>query len=235
MKLEIRGVGWVMPAGIGGSQSGAAFQFGSGALPRLRSKLFLDAAHPRYGRFDLYAKAGFGAIAMALRSAGMERWEQKRPIGLVVGTQRGCLENDVAYFKTAVPEGGALASPNLFAYTLPTSMLGEASIQFGLTGPSFVVDSTRPGQLDGVHMALDMLHWGLCETIVAGWCDVNSTILDRSSNDPCGAVFVVLSRNSVKATWQWDEKQLMYQNTPIDDIERLVHVVLENDAPGDRV
>ena len=233
MRLEIRGIGWVTPSGLGGSRSGAAFRLGSGVLPRLRSKLFLDAAHPRYGRFDLYAKAGFGAIALALRSAGLTRWEQKRPIGLVVGTQRGCLENDVAFFETAIPEGGALASPNLFAYTLPTSMLGEASIQFGLTGPSLVVDNIHPGQLDGIYAALDMIHWGLCDTIVAGWCDVDSKMFDEDSSTPCGAVFAVLSRSSEGAAWQWDEGQLTYENTPIDNIERLVHVVLENDTTGD--
>ncbi len=235
MRLEIRGVGWVTPLGIGDSRSGAAFRLGSGALPRLRSRMFLDTVHPRYGRFDLYAKAGFGAIAMALRSAGLERWEQKRPIGLVVGTQRGCLENDMAYFRTAATEGGALASPNVFAYTLPTSTLGEASIQFGLTGPSFVVDSTHPGRLDGIHAALDILHWGFCETIVAGWCDVESAILEGNSGDPCGAVFAVLSRGGEEAAWQWDKGRLTYRDAPVDDIERLVHVVLENDSADGRV
>lgn len=235
MKLEIHSVGWVTPAGIGHSRSDAAFRFDPGTLPRLRSKQFLDEVHPRYGRFDLYAKAGFGAIAMALRGAGLDRWHRKRPIGLVVATQRGCLENDMAYFQTAAWDGGAMASPNLFAYTLPTSMLGEASIQFGLTGPSFVVDNTHPGRLDGVHMALDMLGWGLCETIVAGWCDVNSDILPGSSTDPCGAVFVVLTRNPGRGIWQWDEKTLTHRDASIDGIEQLVRVVLENDTAERRV
>ena len=235
MKLKINGAGWVTPGGFGHSGGDATFRFGPGELPRLRSKLLLDAVHPRYGRFDLYAKAGFGAVAMALRGAGLDQWEQKRPIGLVVATQRGCLENDVAYFQTVVPEDGTLASPNLFAYTLPTSMLGEASIQFGLTGPSFVVDNTHPGQLDGIHMALDMLHWGLCETIVAGWCDVNSGIREGNATDPCGAVFVVLTRSPEQATWQWDERQLCHQGAPIDEIEQLVRVVLENDTTERRV
>jgi len=235
MRFEIQGLGWVTPGGIGHSRSGAAFEFASGTLPRLRSKMFLDAVHPRYGRFDLYAKAGFGAVAMALRSAGLEQWKQKRPIGLVVGTQRGCFENDVAYFQTAATEGGALASPNLFAYTLPTSMLGEASIQFGLTGPSFVVDSTEPGLLDGIRTALDVLRWGLCETTVAGWCDVNSALLPGDPGDPCGAVFAVLSRSAEKTAWQWDGSQLMNQDASVTDIRQLVQAVLENGTAGDRV
>ncbi len=234
MKLEITGAGWVTPAGIGHSRGGAAFAPGSGTLPHLRSKLFLDAAHPRYGRFDLYAKAGFGAIAMALRGAGLERWECKRSIGLVVGTQRGCLDNDVAYFQTAATEGGALASPNLFAYTLPTSMLGEASIQFGLTGPGFVVNDAHPGRMDGIHAALDLLRWGLCDTIVAGWCDVNSDVVSGNPSDPCGAVFVVLSRGLDQSAWQWQDKQLVHVCTPIDTIERLVGVVLEGTAADGR-
>jgi 3-oxoacyl-[acyl-carrier-protein] synthase II len=232
MKLDVQGAGWVTPAGIGHNRGDTAFGFGPGVLPRLRSKLFLNAVHPRYGRFDLYAKAGFGAITMALCGAGLDRWEQKRPIGLVVATQRGCLQNDVAYFQTAVTEGGALASPNLFAYTLPTSMLGEASIQFGLTGPSFVVDNTHSGHLDGIHVAANMLGLGLCETIVAGWCDVYSEILRGNANDPCGAVFVVLARNPEQGTWQWEEKQLTHQGTHIDGIEQLVRAVLKNNNRG---
>ena len=235
MKLEIAGAGWVTPAGIGHSRSGTPFVLGSGALPRLRSTLFLDAAHPRYGRFDLYAKAGFGAIAMALRGAGLERWECKRPIGLVVGTQRGCLGNDVAYFQTAATEGGALASPNLFAYTLPTSMLGEASIQFGLTGPGFVVDDTHAGRMDGIRAALDLLRFGLCSTIVAGWCDVHSEVFSGDPGEPCGAVFAVLSRGSERAAWQWEEERLTHEGMPIDSIERLVRAVLENAAANGRV
>lgn len=235
MKLEIAGAGWVTPAGIGHSRGGAAFAPGSGTLPRLRSKLFLDAAHPRYGRFDLYAKAGFGAIAMALRGAGLERWECKRPIGLVVGTQRGCLDNDVAYFQTAATEGGAMASPNLFAYTLPTSVLGEASIQFGLTGPGFVVDDTHVGRMGGIHAALDLLRFGLCSTIVAGWCDVHSEIFSGDPGEPCGAVFAVLSRAGERAAWQWEEERLTHEGQSVDSIERLVRVVLENAAADGRV
>ncbi len=231
MKLDISGIGWVTSSGIGSGRPGEMFGLGPGRLPPLRSKLFLETAHPRFGRFDSYAKAGFGAIALALKGAGLDRWTQKRPIGLVVGTQRGCLEADVAYFKTVASHGGAMASPNLFAYTLPSTVLGEASIQFGLTGPSFVIDDCQ-GHLAGIHAALDLIRWALCDTVVAGWCDVDFGIRDVNADEPCGAVFFLLSRGLDAAPWQWSGGQLTYAAESVGDILQLARTVLNGNHSG---
>jgi 3-oxoacyl-[acyl-carrier-protein] synthase II len=197
------------------------------ALPgALKSSHFLEEPHPRFGRFDSYAKAGFGAIALALRSAHLDRWTQKRAIGLVVGTRLGCLEADRAYFQTAAFQGGTLASPNLFAYTLPSTMLGEASIQFGLTGASFVVDDSD-GYLAGIHAALDLLRWGLCETAVGGWFDVNARVVNEREEGPCGAVFFVLAKGSEAAPWQWDGRELRQGTQRITDLAGVARGVLE--------
>jgi 3-oxoacyl-[acyl-carrier-protein] synthase II len=231
VKLSISGIGWVTPSGLGSGRAGESFALGPGRLPVLKSRQFLEAAHPRFGRFDAYAKAGFGAVALALRSAGLERWSSKRPVGLVVGTRRGCLEADRAYFETAAFHGGTLASPNLFAYTLPGTMLGEASIQFGLTGPSFVVDDGE-GHLAGVWAALDLLRWGLCETAVAGWCDVDSRMLSAGPGEPCGAVFLVLTQGAEAAAWQWDGRELRHRQDRVDDLAQLARLVLTDRNPG---
>lgn len=230
MKLDIRGIGWVTPLGIGSGQPDETFGLGPGRLAALKSRLFLETAHPRFGRFDLYAKAGFGAVALALRSAGWERWSRKRAIGLVVGTRRGCLEADWAYYKTAACHGGALASPNLFAYTLPGTMLGEASIQFGLTGPSFVIDDSD-GHLAGIHAGLDLIRWGLCDTVAAGWCDVDSKLLDARPDEPCGAVFFLLTKGSDAASWQWNGRELTHGTERVGDLASLAHAVLDDRRP----
>ena len=225
MKVNISGIGWVTPSGIGSGRPGETFTLGPGRLPNLKSRLFLDVVHPRFGRFDSYAKAGFGAIALALRSAGLDQWTHKRAIGLVAGTRRGCLEADLAYFETVASQGGSLASPNLFAYTLPGTMLGEASIQFGLTGPSLVVDDSD-GHLAGVYAALDLMRWGFCETVVAGWCDVNSKMLNADPEEPCGAVFFVLTRGSEAASWQWHGRELTRGTQQAIDLAWLARKVL---------
>lgn len=225
MKLDIRGIGWVTPSGIGSGRPGEVCTLGPGRLPTLKSRQFLAEPHPRFGRFDTYAKAGFGAIALAVKSAGLDQWTTKRDIGLVVATSRGCLEADLAYFETAASEHGTLASPNLFAYTLPSCMLGEASIQFGLTGPSFVTDDSSE-HLAGVRVALDLMRWGLCRTVVAGWCEVNSKLLPLEANEPVGAVFVVLTGGSEASTWQYDGGQLTYGEQQVADLSQLTRMVL---------
>ncbi len=225
MKVNINGIGWVTPSGIGSGRPGETLTLGPGRLPALRSRLFLDVVHPRFGRFDSYAKAGFGAIALALRSAGLDRWTHKRAIGLIAGTRRGCLEADLAYFETVASCGASLASPNLFAYTLPGTMLGEASIQFGLTGPSLVVDDSD-GHLAGIYAALDVMRWGFCETVVAGWCDVSSKILNTSPEEPCGAVFFVLTKGPEAASWQWHDRKLVWGTQQAVDLAGLARSVL---------
>jgi 3-oxoacyl-[acyl-carrier-protein] synthase II len=226
MRFTIKGIGWVTPFGLGSGRPGETLQLGPGRLPTLRSSRFLEVPHPRFGRFDSYARAGFGAIALALRSARLDHWMHKRPIGLVVGTRRGCLEADGAYFKTAAFQGGTLASPNLFAYTLPSTMLGEASIQFGLTGAAFVVDDSD-GHLAGIQAALDLLRWSLCETVVGGWCDVNARIVRAKEEGPCGAVFFVLAKGSEAAPWQWEGRDLRQGTQRVADLAGLARRILE--------
>ncbi len=226
MKLDIRGIGWVTPSGIGSGRPGEVCTLGPGRLPTLKSRQFLAEPHPRFGRFDAYAKAGFGAIALALKSAGLDQWTTKRDIGLVVATSRGCLEADLAYFETAASEKGMLASPNLFAYTLPSCMLGEASIQFGLTGPSFVTDDSG-GHLAGIYAAVDLVRWGLCRTIVAGWCDVNSKLLPLEANEPVGAVFAVLTEGSDASMWECEGGQLTHGEQLVMDLAQLARMVVE--------
>jgi 3-oxoacyl-[acyl-carrier-protein] synthase II len=225
VNVNIGGIGWVTPSGIGRGRPGETLTLGPGRLPSLKSRMFLDVVHPRFGRFDSYAKAGFGAIALALRSAGLDRWTHKRAIGAIVSTRRGCLEADLAYFQTAVPQGGSLASPNLFAYTLPGTMLGEASIQFGLTGPSLVVDDSD-GHLAGVYTALDLMQSGFCDAAVAGWCDVSSKILNADSQEPCGAVFFVLTQSTEAASWRWHNRELTWGTQRAVDLGGLARRVL---------
>jgi len=191
----------------------------------MRSKQFLETSHKRFGRFDAYTKAGFGAIALALRSAGLQEWQEKRPIGLVVGTRHGCLETDVAYFQTAAYDGGAMASPNLFAYTLPNCMLGEASIQFGLTGPTLVTNHADDAGMDGIHTALDLMEGDFCDTVVAGFCDVECARLSEATERFSGAAFFVLTQGSEVSPWHWDQGCLKCHAELISTISQLAEAV----------
>lgn len=195
MKGAILGLGWVTAGGFGPAGAAGGFDLAPGELPELsRRDVFADP-YQRYGRLDRFSRLGLAAIAFALRDAGLEAWQQKRPVGVIAATSYGCLATDCDYFDTVLPAGGGMASPNLFAYTLPNCFLGEAAIRFGLTGTSFIVSGDAPGRLGGLRLALESLAWGEEETVLAGCCDLAPPEgFACVAEAPPGAVFAVLSR-----------------------------------------
>jgi 3-oxoacyl-[acyl-carrier-protein] synthase II len=143
-----------------------------GPIPPVTREDVFPEPNLRFGRLPQYSRVGLAAIALALRDAGMEHWETKRSAGIMASTRTGCLATDIEYYDTVLPEGGGLPSPNLFSCTLPTCFLGEAAIQFGLTGPTLVVNDPAEDALGGVRMALESLSWGECGTMLAGHVDL---------------------------------------------------------------
>jgi 3-oxoacyl-[acyl-carrier-protein] synthase II len=157
---------------------------------------------PRYGRFDAYTKLGCACIALALQDAGLADVEADRPVGIVSSSRFECFEADAAYYQTAIEEGGALASPNLFSYTVPGVMAGECAVHFHLTGPTFCVGEQGGRGMAALRCAMNMLENGMAEAMVAGWLDapLAETAQDRAKGkieDICGAAFVVLERKTM--------------------------------------
>ena len=168
----VAGIGWVTAHGPGRGREASGFSMTSDPSPAVGRENVFPEPNLRFGRLPQYSRLGLAAIAFALRDAGMEHWETKRPAGIVASTRAGCLATDIDYYDTVLPEGGGLPSPNLFSSTLPTCFLGEAAIQFGLTGPAFIVDDPAEDALSGVRMALESLSWGECGTMLAGHIDL---------------------------------------------------------------
>ncbi len=223
MKARMAGVGWVSVGGwgYGSGVGGFALENGELQLPA-RKDLFADP-FPRYGRLDDFSRLGLAAITLALRDAGLEDWSEKRPIGVVAATYGGCIVTDVAYYATLVEFGGALVSPNLFAYTLANTFLGEAAIRFGLTGGSWVVDRDGDGELRSLEMALESLAAGENQTMLAGICDLPSPC--GLSGPAPGAIFAVLQRPTAsdgdRPLLTWTNRPTL-NGRPLDDWRQLV-------------
>jgi 3-oxoacyl-[acyl-carrier-protein] synthase II len=194
--VSITGIGWATAGGLGRGREGSAFSLEAGVLAPLSRKDVFDAPNPRFGRMSDYSKLGLAAVAFALRDAGLDRWEAKRPIGLAAGSELGCLATDLDYYDTVLPAGGGLASPALFAYTLANCLLGEAAIQFGLTGPGFVVTGEPGGgRLEPLRVALEWIESGECDAAVAGCCDFPPLAALPGIPRPLpGSLFLVLER-----------------------------------------
>ena len=86
----------------------------------------------------------------------------------------------------------------------------------------------------GILTAVDMIRLGLCQTIVAGWCDVDSQRLNINTDGACGAVFFLLARGSDSALWQCDGSSLTYGTQRVCDITQLAHIVLKDKLLADR-
>lgn len=188
MKCAIRGFGWVAVDGFGAGGSDTFKGFTSGELPQVQRKDLFDRPDRRFGRMDPFSRLGLAAITFALRDADLDQWQDKRSIGILAETYSGCLYTDGDYFATVIPDQGAYASPQLFAYTLSNTFLGEAAIRFGLTGNCQVVNSYDKCGLSTLQAAMETLSWSEDEKVIVGYCDLGN---DGALNAP-GALFMVL-------------------------------------------
>ncbi|MHB8707495.1 MAG: beta-ketoacyl synthase N-terminal-like domain-containing protein [Desulfuromonadales bacterium] len=191
----VLGIGWVTAAGPGQGRSAAPFHWQPGTLPALRRQDLFAEPDLRFGRLDGFSRLGLAGIVLALRDAGLEAWQEKRPFGLLASSRYGCLATDLAYFATVLPTGGGLPSPQLFAYTLPNCFLGEAAIRCGLTGPACVLSPAGDHGTAALTMSIEMLHWEEAPVMIAGCCDQSAPAAVESGNkEPAGAIFFVLAR-----------------------------------------
>lgn len=233
MDAYICGIGWVTGAGFGWGRQGGDCIFSDLPLPSLTRKDVFPEPNQRFGRMSNYAKLGLAAMAFALRDAGLETWSSKRPVGVVASTRLGCLATDLEYHQTVLLNGGGLASPNLFAYTLANCFLGDAAIQFGLTGSAVAINESGEDGLGAVRMALEELEAGEADTMLAGICDlpVPDAFVDSVALKP-GAVFLVLTVTPPVAQTGYgmvslgDEGIILHNGKPFGSLSELVGIAL---------
>jgi 3-oxoacyl-[acyl-carrier-protein] synthase II len=196
MIVSITGIGWVTPTNMGSGRDYKSLADQDGRAPKLTSKMIFGKTSIHFGRLDDYSKLGFAAITFALRDARLEQWYAKRPIGIIASTTYGCLATDIDYYETVMPEGGAFASPSLFAYTLPNVFLGEAATRYGLTGETFVINEPELSGIVGLRMALNAIVLDDCPVMLAGLCDSGRPeLFDYPAQVSPGALFFVLEKS----------------------------------------
>jgi len=195
MKIYVIGGGFVTASGYGirnGQQRPVLTAGLPAAIPK--GKEVFSRPLTRYGRFDRYTKLGCAGIALAVRDAGLDTADKKRPVGIVVSTAYESYASDLDFYQTTIEGNGVFASPNLFSYTLPGIVLGEMAIHFKMTGPTIITgeaDSGGPG-LAALRTASEILQSGLCDTVVAGWLDSPPEVLSKEEALQ-GSLFTVLT------------------------------------------
>jgi len=239
MEAHLTGIGWVTGAGFGWGSQGGCCTFCDLPLPPLTRKDVFPEPNQRFGRMSDYAKLGLAALAFALRDAGLEAWSAKRPIGVVASTRLGCLATDLDYHQTVQLQGGGLASPNLFAYTLANCFLGDAAIQFGLTGSLLAINEMEESGLGSLRMALEELAMGEADTMLAGICDLPVPVACAGEVRLApGALFLVLTLTPSAATAGYgsvrlaDDGTLLFNGSPRGELSGLVRSALAGRTAG---
>lgn len=131
----------------------------------------IQKAPARWGRFDAFARLGFAAVALALADADQET-NAAATAGLVIASATETLANDESFYATTIEQNGLLASPQLFSYTLPTTLIGECAIHFGLRGPTCAVGNRNEARgLDALRVGLGALAAGDAERMICAWVE----------------------------------------------------------------
>lgn len=164
-------------------------------LPPLSTVLARKSS--RFGRFDQYTRLGCAAAGLALHDAGLVAAGQRR-IGFILAGQYGSFVTDLAFYETTAGHG-QFASPNLFSYTLPNIMIGECALQFGLTGPTYCLDTDRGRGIGALSEAAWLLAEEEVDALLVGWLEVPPPQLAKEDE---GAIVLVLEKKTAGKAFQ---------------------------------
>lgn len=226
----ITGLGWVTAAGCGRGRTTEAVPTWNDRLTVPARKDLFEHADLRFGRLDDFSRTGLAGITMCLRDAGRETWQDKRAIATMAVTTGGCLQTDLDYLATLVEDDGKLASPNLFAYTLPNCFLGEAALRFGLTGNSLILQQDGGSQIEVLGRGLEELAWSGATGVLAGFCEVPVAGLACPASG-YGSLFVLIeaapeSRIGCYGKIALTDNQLFFDDAPMASFGDLIDACL---------
>jgi 3-oxoacyl-[acyl-carrier-protein] synthase II len=233
MKAWINGIGWTTPVGCGQGRNGQLQPLQAGELQIPQRKDVFAQINRRFGRLDDFSRVGLAAVAFTLRDAAAETWELKRPVGIVAASRYGCLQTDLEYHQTLVPQQGKLASPNLFAYTLPNCFLGEAALRFGLTGNSMIINRHDPTRLAAIKVGLEELAWSEQSGVLTGIIDLAPPPELAAEDDLPGSLFMLLGREpGIKiepyGLLELAGEQLLFNGDGVANLTELITACLAN-------
>lgn len=135
--------------------------------PRVFRTLF-GRRDPTFRRIDAMSRA----LVLAVEATGIREalpQEARTDTALVVQTRVGCLDADLRFARTLDDE---IVDGPLFAYTLPSTSLGEVALRHGLRGPSLCLSVEGAAGEDAWHEVLAMLEQGECSHAVVAQVDV---------------------------------------------------------------
>ena len=163
--LVIHAASYLGPEGFGNDQTGLrpwpatlAENLSRGELDGLHWSLLSDSDPSRFLRMDLMCRLGFMAtelLAINFDSMSDSRREQ---LGVCVESFTGSLDTDIRFAQTP--------RPSIFAYTLPSTVIGEICIRYGLKGSVLSLISSDMNSSNVLAEAAEWLRAGDAEMVL---------------------------------------------------------------------
>jgi 3-oxoacyl-(acyl-carrier-protein) synthase len=165
----IRAVSFMDCTGYGNSRTGVrpwpapvAEALRRGELEALRWSTLFDSETSRFGRMDVLSRLGLMAVELLEAEFAAMDSAQRDGVGVCVETRSGCLATDWRFL--------SLPLASTFAYTLPSTVLGEVCIRHRFRGPVMCV-LPGPGQGGALETAFGWLNRGEADACVCVACD----------------------------------------------------------------
>jgi 3-oxoacyl-[acyl-carrier-protein] synthase II len=130
----------------------------------------------RLARMDRLCALALVATDAALLDAGLSDVSGERT-AIVLGTAFGCHATNEEYYRGLLKEGPAGASPRLFAYTLPSSPVGEISIHYGIRGPATTAAPGLHAGLAAIAEGITHLEQDRADRVIVVAAEVASALL----------------------------------------------------------
>ena len=153
--LVIHAASYLGPEGFGNDQTGLrpwpaplAENLTRGDLDGLHWSLLSESDPSRFLRMDLMCRLGFmAAELLAVNFDAMPDTRRER-LGVCVESFTGSLDTDIRFAQTP--------RPSIFAYTLPSTVIGELCIRYRLKGP--VLSLISP-DANGANVLAEAAEW----------------------------------------------------------------------------
>jgi 3-oxoacyl-(acyl-carrier-protein) synthase len=164
-QVSILAASYLGPEGFGNDQTGLrawpsplAEQLKRGELDGLHWSLLSASDPSRFLRMDLMCRFGF--MAAELLDANFDAMPDacRERIGVCVESFTGSLDTDIRFAQTP--------RPSIFAYTLPSTVIGEICIRFRLKGPVLSLISTNTNGTAALTEAAEWLRAGDAEMVL---------------------------------------------------------------------
>jgi 3-oxoacyl-(acyl-carrier-protein) synthase len=130
----IHAASYLGPEGFGNDQTGLRAwpaplrkELARGELDGLHWSLLSDSDPSRFLRMDLMCRLGFMAAELLAVNFDTLPGPRRDRLGVCVESFTGSLDTDIRFARTP--------RPSIFAYTLPSTVIGEICIRFRLKGP----------------------------------------------------------------------------------------------------